>query len=486
MSRRSKTAKQVASRLKKLRFVLIVGVLIAAGVGFLKLKHSHDYEANAAEINLLLARARAKGFATAGEVFVKKLPDAENAWIDIAPILMKHKSGDQNRYFYANEYAGTLLASGLSSDKTIIQESLDLNRSNREAILSALKSKRGFQVPRNYNEGYAMLFPDRARLKTLTNDICLDALAHAMHRDSEGTLSRMDAAYLIGSELMSHKDELSRLVALSIFSIISRADLRIVEVDPTMLGPIKDQAKSWAPKFEQDPYDVFEWYFLEQMATCRNFDEPVMDGLYPGFPLDKLIKAPDPEKIDNDARIQPGDAIPKSPAMRRYMVTLLRQWTPVINQIKDPSTKHDVDTADAMADKIDRATDCPKPLKDLLTALLEGNVSVSALFSSRTKIDLLFEALRQVEYKQTHGKYADRVLGQIRLSDPTMKFKVTKRGNGIMVGSGSINDDGLAQTRICVPVSAGLSRKVKEPTTITQLRKGTLKVNGSKSPAQEP
>ena len=135
-----------------------------------------------------------------------------------------------------------------------------------------------------------MLYPDLAQLKILANELCLDALAHAMHRDSGGTLANLEGAYVLGSELMQQKDELSRLVALAIWSIISRATQRILEVDPTMLGPVTEQTTTWASKFDQDPYDTFEWYFIEQMATCRNFDEPIMDAVYPGFPLDIVIQ----------------------------------------------------------------------------------------------------------------------------------------------------------------------------------------------------
>lgn len=452
-----------------------------ATVGILSLKKSHDYQANATEINLLLAQARSKGFATAGEDFVKKLPDADNAWIEIAPILMKQENGKRGKYIYTNEYASSLIASGQLSDETIIQESLDLNRTDREMILKALKSKRGFQIPRNYNEGYAMLYPDLARLKVLANDLCLDALSHAMYRDSAGTLSRLDAAYLLGSELMLQKDDLSRLVGLSIFSIVSRLNLRIVEVDPSMIGLIKDRAKTWAPKFEQDPFETFEWYFLEQMAMCRNFDDPILDRPRLGFPLDKIFEPADTKAFDEASRIRPSNAIPKSPAMRRYMVSLLRQWLPAIVQIQNPATKHDASTADAIAAKVDWSVDCPWPLKDLLSSLLEGTVSVSGQYSVQTKIDLLFEAIRQVEYKQTHGKYSNHVLGLIRVSDPSTKFTVTKRGNGIQIGAGPLNDEGLAQTRICIPVSAGLSMKNTEPSNISRLRNGTLKVSGKKS-----
>jgi hypothetical protein len=160
-----------------------------------------------------------------------------------------------------------------------------------------------------------MLYPDLARLKVLANDLCLDALSHAMHRDSGGTLSRLDAAYFLGSELMSQKDELSRLIGMSIFSIVSRLNLRMVEVDPSMIGLIKDRAKTWSPKFEQDPYDTFEWYFLEQMSMCRNFDDPILDRPQLGFPFDKIFKPIETQDFDK-GDIRPSNAIPKSHAIR--------------------------------------------------------------------------------------------------------------------------------------------------------------------------
>ena len=58
-------------------------------MGALKLKQNHDYEANETEIKALLAQARSKGFEYAGENFVKKIPDSDNAWIEIGPKLME-------------------------------------------------------------------------------------------------------------------------------------------------------------------------------------------------------------------------------------------------------------------------------------------------------------------------------------------------------------------------------------------------------------
>ena len=458
--------------------VVLVGVLLFGG---LKFKQHLDFQSTGVEIQQLLTQARAKGFATDGKSFVKKLPDDQNAWIEIGPILLKKKDAKSSRMVYSIEHTAELLSNSEATDLPLIESALDLNRIDRESIYAVLKRKGHLQVPHDYNEGPMLLFPEVSRYRVLVSDICLDAASHGLRKDRAGTLKSLDHAFLIGSEMMKNKDDWSRITANLILSIIVRTELRIIEVDPSMLGPIKQQFEGWAPKYDPDPFDGIEWEFLKSLSVCRNFDNPLMDRPNPGFPLDQIIRTPTAKDAQKVYVVAPGSNIPNSTAMRKYMATLLNQWMPAIERMKNPSTEHTYQSEVSILEMVHLEQNCPGPLKDILATIDIGSAAVAEQFIVKTRIDLMKEMLRQLEFKQAHGKFSNHLLGPIRVQNATDIFSVNNRKTGIQIGGGDILEDGLHKYHLCYPLSVEFTSQATVNRIMKDLRNGTIGADGVKN-----
>ncbi len=463
----------------KSKIVKSVLIFVAGGAilfGGLKFKQHLDFNANETEIRRLLTHAESRGFITNGDKFVVKRPDEQNAWIEIGQILQKRDPSKKNQPAFDNQYAGTLLNRAEISDIGLIDSAVALNKTDRERIIEVLNKKGHLQIPFNFNQGYLMLYDQMMPLRMLVNDICLMALSHGYKRDSAAAIANLEAAYLIGSELMAQRDTIPRLAGTVIYQTISKTALRIIEFDPSMIHPLKQLNEKWSPLFDEDPFDDYKWIFLEHLAACRNFDSPEMDRPVPFFPLDKFVKRPNIEDGEKANEIRPGDYLPNSYNMRKYMLTTLQQWMPIFDIVSDPKSKRDSTTNKSILDQINWETDCPPPLKTIFASLLtEKDKDVEMPFAA-SYLDLNREMFRQLEYKQAYGTFAPKLFTTIRSFHQTDKFSISPRGKGIQIGAGVLDSDGLHKVRVCFPYSGGLTAATYSK-TMSKLRDGSLKVN---------
>ena len=93
-------------------FGIIGGSLIFLAV--LAAKKQIDFSRDASEINSRLSDIRAMGYATNGDEYMRKIPDAENAWIEIGPMLVRYEGEKVIRPFtsrHSNELLNPFLES---------------------------------------------------------------------------------------------------------------------------------------------------------------------------------------------------------------------------------------------------------------------------------------------------------------------------------------------------------------------------------------
>ncbi len=458
-------------RSKILSFSLGIAVIFGLSVVFVKVTDNQKFKSNSDEIGKLLAELRSKGFVADGESFVAKLPDDQNAWVEIGRIVTPLIDQKSPRGAFQNRNTIALNSFALPSDLPFFDNAYTFKKSDLDTMIIALKRKGHFQIPRNYNEGYLMEYPEMDALKVLANDIALLALAKAYRRDLVGALDTLRADYVLVAALMDLNETIPRQYAMEIFQrVISKVELRIIEFDPSTIEPVKRQFEEWEPKLDRDPFDTYKWAFLKDLAICRNFDDPIMDKPHIGYPLENLSNYPKGKAVDQYFKLQPGTHIPTSPAMRKCMVNLLHRWRVAIEFIENPKTKRTIQTNDEITKMVALERDCPKPLADRWQELYNGSIDTQH-FRSITNIDLKHEMFRQLEYRQSKGKWSTRVLGTIREFDSSIKYTVTPYKGGIQIGGGSLNPDGQAAYRFCFPHSIGLPVNNAYLETIAKLRK---------------
>ena len=458
-------------RSKVLLFGLGLAGFFALIFGVIKFTESRKFVTDYEEVGKLLTEAQSKGFMTDGASFAKNLPDDQNAWIEIGPIITPTIDPKAPRGAYQNRNTIALNSYALPSDLPLFEAAYAFKKADLITIISALKRKGHLQIPRNYNKGYLMEYPEMDALKVLANDIALLALAKTYRRDLVGALDTLRADYVLVASLMDLNETIPRQYAMEIFlRVISKVEMRIIEFAPSTIEPVKKQFGEWAPKLDRDPFDAFKWVFLKDLAICRNFDNPIMDKPHIGYPLENLSNYPKGKAIDQYFKLQPGTHIPTSPAMRKCMVNLLHRWRSAIDFINDPKTKRTIQTSDEVTKLVAWERDCPKPLAERWQEFYIGN-SDTEQFRNISNLDLKREMFRQLKFHQSNGKWSTKLLGTIREFDSSVKYTITPLKGGIQIGGGSLNSDGQFVYRFCYPHSIGLPVNNAYLETIAKLRK---------------
>ncbi len=458
-------------RSKVLLFGLGLAGFFALIFGVIKFTEGRKFASDYEEIGKLLTEAQSKGFMTDGASFAKKLPDDQNAWIEIGPIITPTIDPKAPRGAYQNRNTIALNSYALPSDLPLFDAAYAFKKADLITMISALKMKGHLQIPRNYNEGYLMEYPEMDALKVLANDIALLALAKTYRRDLVGALDTLRSVYVLVAALMDRNETIPRQYAMEIFlRVISKVEMRIIEFAPSTIEPVKRQFEVWAPKLDRDPFETYKWAFLRDLAVCRNFDDPVMDKPHIGYPLEKLSNYPKGKAVDRYFKIKPGTHIPTSREMRKCMVSMLHRWNSAIDLINDPKTKRTIQTKDKVNEMVAINRDCPKPLLDRWQEFYLKN-DLAEDFRSITNIDLKKEIFRQLEYQQSSGKWGSKVIGPIREFNSSIKYMIIPYKGGIQIGGGDLNSDGQAAYRFCFPHSIGLPLNNTSLEIITKIRK---------------
>ena len=461
-------------RSKVLQFSFGVAVILALCFGVNNFTANKQFKANNDEIGRLLLAAQSVGFTADGDGFVKKLPDDQNTWVEIGRIVSPLIDPKSPQGAFQNRNTIALNSYALPSDLPLFDSAYTFKKSDLDMMIMALKRKGHFQIPRNYNEGYMMEYPEMDVLKVLANDIALAALAKAYRRDIVGALDTLRSDYVLGAALMDLNETIPRKTGMEIFKVISKVEMRLIEFDPSIIEPIKKQFEEWAPKFDRDPFDEYKWSFLKDIAICRNYDDPIMDKPHLGWPLEKLSHYPKGKEVDQYLKVKSGTNIPDSPAMRKCLLDTLRRWNSALKFINDPKTKHNIQAVDKITDLVARERDCPKPLQERWQDLAIGN-SLSEEFRGITNIDLKHEMFRQLEYRQKNGEWSKMVLGPIREYNSSIKYRIIPLKGGIQIGGGNLNSDGQAIYRFCFPHNIGLLGNNTSLEIITKIRKKMVK-----------
>ncbi len=461
---------------KIVKFGLGLGVFLILVVACGKLYEGYLFRQRQAEIDTLLRKLNSKGFVSDGDTFARSIPDSQNAWVETKPLLSKI-GGPPPAAGNRNIDSQALLSYGTKSDLGIIESVLAKDARERVTIVTALRTKQHFVIPRNFNEGYMMQYPEGDHLKTLTNEICLEGLGYLFKGDESKAENDLVAAYMLGAELMDRKEPQARALAYEIYKIISKAELRRIEFRPDLLTPIRRISTIWNPKFDRSPLEILRWAFLSDVAMCRNFDDPVMDVPHLDGILAKLDnKYPKGKEFDAYYRLRPSDHKVESTAMRRCLVATLKHWDEATTLLMDPNTKASIKTLDKVTKLVRQDRQCPKPLDDRWNELYNQNLGQEG-FMLLTLIDLKEEMFRQLEYLQMNGQPAKHLLGAIREEDTSVKYAVLPLKNGIQIGGGDVGPDGLAVRRFCYPPAAGLPVNNTSLETVVRMRKraGILK-----------
>lgn len=325
--------------------IAIIGILAAVGA-YWGIQSKLDYDQIGRDIDKAILEYHALGIATNHDAFVKKVPDDQNAWIDLEPLLLgadyhpdpikqgdvmallDHQRSLDKRFPIHVEQA--LLFGGERSDLNLIREVGKANEPIRRKIVASLQAKSQIQFSQGSNADGVLYTDERNALRRLIADLCFAAFAASLENNKKGVALYLGKATRLTNFFTDQNNWLDLLGGDLIRKQVLQASLRIVQVSPPMLDAV--QSVMLKPDCFAEPNHgrILRTEFVSEIESIRYLDMPQMDESNPRFPFNKILPARKWPNLAKNGRSREGDYIPQSRFMRKYLLSMLQAWKPIL------------------------------------------------------------------------------------------------------------------------------------------------------------
>ena len=423
-------------------FLSIAGVTLLVGGG-MALQANLKYQADGREIAKLISEYKAMGIPTNGDEFWRPIHSDENAWVEIGPLLM-NKNGRGNGPLYRGGISLDLIYAGTKKDLPTMRKYLKKNQEKRDQVLDALRKKPKMQVPHDYDEGYMMLLPEYATMKTLCKDFCLEAYVAGLEGDTARMITNLDAATRFAHHCFDRGELIGSMVGLAIQRQILDTGFRLMEVQPSLRGQII--AYLSAPEFlgQKNLRKVLHGEFLSQVVTTRYLDSPLVDKRRYPSPIDKVFKNPTTEEIMKSSQVRKGDYLPESRSMRAFLRRRLEECKPFMTQL---SKQGEIDALPSEADFakfFDYSQGMPTSLSFLYPNSVDSRITYKNMSIDLEYADVARIILKAVQTKDRTGSYPDSMnqMGmEVRSYSGGEGYEYFASEKGVIVNSVRLNLD---------------------------------------------
>lgn len=448
--------------MKPIHFAAGVAVTTLFFGGALVVASKIQYDADGRAIERLIADYKAMGVATNGTDFFHKIPDSQNAWVDIAPLLF-NKHGFGNGPLYRVGIANDLLMAGTQADLPAMRRYLAVNQPIRDIIDKAFAAKPNLQVPHNYNEGYAMLLPEFATMKGLVKDYSLAAYVAALQGDTSAMRRNFDSAKRLTQHCETRDELIGHLLGAACMKIMANAGLRIVEAKPGMLHEVAQYFTS--PDFFHPGNDlrILEGDFMAQVVTARAFDSTLMDKKTFSGPLARLFPAPSLSELEKAGKVRQDDYMPESHTVRRFLRRRLERWKPFMTDLVGGKITP-FDRPDEFAACFDAMIDAPPQLMQVYgmtdaDSILENfNIDVETNALIQTIFKSLEAKAKTGHYPANLHEIGVQIPGHV--GDAGFDYYFDERG--VVIQSKRHNESGFPSVQIAFPVNLEQSSPTRD------------------------
>ncbi len=436
--------------MKLLKAALGLGGVTLLLVGAASFSNRIAYSQDGREITRLIAEYKAMGVPTNGDELVKMIPDSENAWVEIGPIL-ENKVGDGATILFKSAIALELMMTCNKNDLPLMRKYLTENQAKRERIEAALIAKPKIQVPHDYDEGYIMRLYEYSPIRALTREYCLAAYVAGLDGNLPEVIRNLDLANRFATNCIESPIYVGTSIGASLRKNILQAALRIIEANPALANELESYCTGPAMSPVADPKRVVLSEFVAQISIPRYFDDPEMDRpAVPSF-LKSIVQTRTEGDIEKLGHARHGDFVPDSTTMRGFLRNRLETWQPILNELSKTGSTSPEDYAKVN----DMSSVLPKKLSFLAPDQpffdrdqLYHGIGLAQAYREMTKA--LFNAMA---IKRKTGKYPSslqEIGSPIRLLVPTDKviydvvsdtvsFRLDGRSHNVMT-----NDQGLS------------------------------------------
>ncbi len=469
--------------MKLLHIALGIGGAAILIVGVMSLKSKLDYDREVGEITKLLGEFKAMGVPTNSSEYFKKIPDSENAWVEIGPVLLDEKEFG----YFRSGLAGELIAIANPEDLPTLKRYLAVHQRKREIIAAALAEKPQFQVDRDYDLGVNLLYPELEVLRLVIREFCLEALAAAFEGNEQIVLRDLKIAVRLTNYFIETGELLTISVSFASRIQIMNTAMRIIEKRPNLYEPIREFLEADGCFKKSPPRRVLEFQFLNEIASARYYDLQVWDKTKAPFPLSLVVvdSMPTGSQVYELGKVQHGDYVPQSKKMRTYLRKRLERWKPIFVNLMNKPMEYE-----PSANEFFLAPPSPEGLPEPLRAFFElGSVDLDgqSLIDHLTKYKQYDEAYRVIwramDIKKRTGHYP-MSLNEIEIPmtafDRMGGITYTSSEKGIALRSVEKTSDGIPRFRVSFPRSLVQSKARNELARhlVSDFRLGKIDMNG--------
>lgn len=472
----------------------IIGISVLFA-GAIALRSKLRYSADEAKIVELTAKIKKLGVATNGAEYFHPIPDSQNMWTDLRPLLFKEQGKDMPRgELFKSGLGSSFLAVAAKSDLPLIHKYLEANRQRRDAIAAVLKEDKQLQVPHDYDDGFLMLLPELATFKTVGREFCLAAFAAAMEGHADQVIANLEVARKLSNYCVDRGEELPVLVGLAIRAQMNQTCLRVIEQAPELYESIQRYIDRDGLFSRIKCRQVLETRFLEQIATCRYLDVPKADQRELPFPLSLLPKKSTEENDPlNDGKAQHSDYVPTTHTMRAFMCSRLELWEPFLAKLVTSKDPYECPSYADYAPIDASMTKAPEFIANTLGMETFMNGDKQSYYSLMNREKNYTQAMKFVwavlEIRRKTGHYP------ANLSDVGVKLDSFDQVGGLVFASDqdgfllkSVDPDDQTRFKIGFPISrtreAATNKDYRE--TIDKYRTGKTDRNGNDPKAGSP
>ena len=467
----------------KLFAVGIFGVaLLVFGVNAMKSKLDDDREV--AVIRNLLAEYKAMGVPTNSSEYFKKIPDSENAWVEIGPVLLDEGGKGLNPLFRGG-LAFDLAITSEERDLPTMKRYLAINQSKRDIIVDALARKPKFQIERDYDLGANLLYPEIAVLRTVVREFCLEALAAAYEGNDQKVIRDLGVSIRIANYFVERGELITTSISASVRTQIMTIAMRIMEKRPNLSLLLRTFLRADGRFTKPQSKLIFETEFLANMANARYFDLPIWDKSTAPFPLSLIAKPPKEigmVEVMDLGKVQHGDYVPKSRKMRIFMTDKLKAWKAVFTKMNQQSPLKFEPTALDITTEMTTNKQVPEAMRELFLA--GGIDGIIDQLTTQKQFEEAYHVIwKAMDVKSWRGQYP-KSLGEIGLSVNSFKsmggITYIASEKGVKLVSVQLNSNGDPKFRVSFPVSLAQTEKGMESTRLraAKYRFGTTDYNG--------
>ena len=478
--------------MKAFHVALGIGGIALLVTGTILVRGKIVYNRDAQTIKSLIGELKKIGVPTNGREFFHEIPDSENAWTLVGPVLL-NKNGRGNGPLFGSGLATDFVFGAGKEELPLMNKYLAVNESKRQVIRTAILSKPRFQVFHDYDEGAVMLFPELAEMRTVSKDFLLAAYRSAIEGNTKEALQNLDVPVRLSNQCIGRAEGISVLVGNAIHTMILATSLRMVEARPEMLPAIEAYLHAEHRFTPIDFKRLYEERLVGELATYRYLDIPEMDRHKPPFPFNLIAKDQDSDsgKIWDMGKVQHSDYVPKSAAMRKLMRVRLELWVPFMQKVAAQKGPEFATMYTSMPTLSQSSQYFPDGISQLLS--LEDSGS-EQMFDTLT-VNPYHDAVYDVVWKVLEN---DRATGMITLDPKNLLNKkalgrnggltFTRKGKGFILATKDIRDTGEPVYRVSFPFALG-----KKPESMKQNRKqiddyrsGKIDYTGSNPKAGQP